>query len=160
MKFYKDEQNRLIQYNPETDIYKIRNTISKEDKRINKEDFKNLKAKEIKRSEFSRFMNIFFKNVKHSWDYKNVSFRKLDNFEGNEYSKMPKHFYSKENSVGYNYYGDLIMVYHWGKVYYFTWSYNGYPQGQLIEPTTMQIVRWAKPKNCAPIFNEHTKEIL
>jgi hypothetical protein len=162
MNYFKTEEY-LIQYNPETKVYKIRNTIKREDTRLTKEEFTALNPVKIKKDKFCELMNIYFKNVKHSWEYQGVHFRKLDNFEDNgwnmcvnyEFHKIPRH------SIGGKGWGDnLIMVYHWGKVYYFTFSYNGENRGQLIDPYTHNLVQWASPKHCAPIFNEDTKQII
>lgn len=167
MKIYKMEyfkaEDKLIQYNPLTKVYKIRNTIDKENKVISSDDFAKLKKFKINKVKFCTLMNVYFKKVKESWQYQGKPFRKLDNFEFDkkghlinyDYSKLPRHHVS-----GSEYYGDLFLVYHWGHVYYFTWSYNGYPQGRLINPSTMEVVRWAKPKNCAPIFDEIRKKII
>lgn len=161
MKFYKTECNKLIQFNPETGVYKQRNLTSKTVV-FSKEVFESMKSKQIKRDEFSRLMNIYFKDVNHSWTFEGKSYRKLDNFEDSGYriisnynggSDIPRH---KTGSMAYD---DMILVYHWGKVYYFTISYNGYKQGQLVDTKTLSHVRWAQAKHCAPIFDETRKKI-
>ena len=162
MKYYKNDE-RLIQFNPETGIYKVRNTISKnvEDKVLPLEVFNLLDKTQIKKDEFCRLMNIYFKNIKHSWEYDHSFFRKLDNFEESGSNLSSNYNLGKDvpyHEIGR--YDKYILVYHWGRVYYHTISYNGYKQGQLIDPKTMQIVRWAQLKNCAPIFNEGTKKIV
>ena len=64
MKHYiSEDQNILIQFNPETGVYKQRNHSSKELKHFTEKEFKSLNPKQIKRQEFSRLMNIHFKNV-------------------------------------------------------------------------------------------------
>ena len=153
----------LIQHNIETGVYKQRNHTSKEFKHFTKDEFALLDTKQIKRQEFSRLMNIHYKNVNHSWKYDHSYFRKLPNFESDDFrfianydiKSIPKH-----RIYGHEYLGEMILVYHWGKIYYFTISYNGYPQGQLVCPVTKNLVRWAKAKNCAPVFNEGTKRII
>lgn len=55
--------------------------------------------------------------------------------------------------------GKYVIVYHWGKVYYHTISYNGYDSGQLICPKTLSMVRWAKLKNCSPIMDITSNKI-
>lgn len=109
-------------------------------------------------------MNIFFKNVKHEWTFNGVNYKKIDNFEALGYSLSDN--YSLGKDVPFHiiedkkYFGNLILVYHWGKVYYHTISYNGYAQGQLICPRTFELVRWAQLKHCSPIFNTITKKII
>lgn len=163
MKFYKAD-DKLIQFNPETKVYKLRNTITTDDKRIAEDDFKSLNAKEIKRNEFSRLMNLYFKNIKHEWVYEHSHFKKIDNFEDNNHSFSSNYNLGKDvpyhKIEGKEYYGNLVLVYHWGRVYYHTISYGGYPQGQLICPKTHSIVRWARLKNCSPIMNINTKKII
>lgn len=162
MRYYKTNCGKLIQFNIETKVYKLRNTIQTTDKRISVEDFKNFNSIEIKKDEFSRLMNIYFKNVKHEWIHDGVKYRKIDNFEGkgillsDNYKigkDVPYHHISK-------YEKNYIIVYHWGKVYYHTISYNGYAQGQLIDIKTNKTVRWARLKNCAPIFDTVKKQIV
>lgn len=164
MKYYTSECGKLIQFNPETNVYKIRNSIEKTDKRLSLEEFNQLNTKSIKMPEFSRLMNIYFKNIKHSWVHNETNYRKLDNFETKDYNLSVNYVLGKD--VPYHelenkkYLGNLILVYHWGKIYYFTISYNGYEQGQLIDPYTLELVRWAQLKHCSPIFNEGTKKIV
>lgn len=158
MKYYIAEDKKLYQFNPETRVARLRSTIGKQV--IETSEFENLKKIEIKKQEFSRLMNLFFNNLKHEWEFEGVRYKKLPNFESNEhftctnyeFAKLPRH----KDHYGYS----LFLVYHWGRVYYFTWSYNGYPQGQLIDIKTDKVVRWAKPKHCAPILNIETNKIV
>ncbi len=162
MKYYKTE-DLLIQLNPETKVYKIRNNVGIETKLLTKEEFEASNAIEIKKPKLCELMNQYFKDVKHSWVYKGVRFKKLPNFEGNGINACTNYNFKKDilkHELEDKKYGKLAMVYHWGRVYYFTWSYNGYPQGQLINPTTLELVRWARPKHCAPILNEDTNVIV
>ena len=164
MKYYKSECDKLIQYNPETKVFKIRNTIERIDTRVSETDFNEMNCVEIKKSEFSRLMNIFFKNVDHKWVFDHSHFKKLGNFE-EENGCCPTNYLLGKKGVPYHviegkeYLGDLLLVYHWGKVYYHTISYNGYEQGQLVCTKTFKLVRWAKLKHCAPIQNKNSKRI-
>lgn len=163
MKYYKTNTDLLVQFNSESNIYKIRNIISKENHILSKNEFEALNPVLIKKQNFCEQMNVYFKNIKHKWIYNGVHFRKLDNFETKKWNlcanydwqKIPKH--TIENK---SYLGKLILVYHWGHVYYFTFSYNGESRGQLIEPKTFELVQWAQPKHCAPIFNVDIKKII
>lgn len=146
----------LYQFNSKTGIYRKRNTTDWIC--LNEDEFKALgEARRIKREEFSRLMNIFFKSFKHKWVFNGKNYRKLGNFEDTIYkaNEIPRH-----RIKGYEYLGNLVFVYHWGRVYFFTWSYNGYQQGQLICPKTMRLVRWARAKHCAPIMNIDSKVII
>jgi hypothetical protein len=162
MKYYKTE-GQLIQYNPETKVYKVRNNIERVDTRIATEDFEKLTKTEVKRNEFSRLMNVFFKDIKHHWVYDNTKFRKLPNFEASGSSLSSNYVLGKD--VPYHkieimpYVGNVVLVYHWGRIYYHTISYGGYAQGQLINPKTLEFVQWAQLKHCAPVFNIDTKKI-
>ena len=159
--FISEDKTKLIQFNPETGVYKQRNHDAKETNVFTEEEFIKLNPKKIKRQEFSRLMNIHYKNVKHSWIFDHTHYSKLPNFESDRhfliinYDNIPTH-----TIKGMEWLGKVYLVYHWGKVYYFTLSYNGYAQGQLICTKTNNIVRWARAKNCAPIFNEITKKIM
>lgn len=163
-RYYKTEDGKLISFNSTTNVYKWRNTIEKIDKRISTEDFQNLKTQELKLNEFSRLMNNFFKNVKHEWEYEGVKYRAIDNFESSKHAFSTNYILGKDipfhSFEQLKYIGQVIMVYHWGKVYYHTISYGGYPQGQLINPKTFDIVRWCQLKHCRPIFNTQTKKII
>ena len=164
MKYFKTS-DFLIQFNPETSVYKIRNTISTDvnDKVISEEKFNSLSPTQIKKTEFCRLMNIFFKNVKHEWVYNHTHFKKLDNFEESEFSLSSNYIIGKDipiHLVGTGTYKQrCILVYHWGRVYYHTISYGGYKQGHLIDLNTFDFVQWARLKNCSPIYNENTKII-
>lgn len=163
MKYYKTTEGQLIQYNPETKVYKVRNNIERVDTRIAAEDFEKLTKTEVKRNEFSRLMNVFFKDVKHHWEFGGTKFRKMPNFESNGYRLSTNYDLGKD--VPYHkiesmpYMGNVILVYHWGRIYYHSISYNGYAQGQLINPKTFELVRWAQLKHCAPVFNIDTKKV-
>ena len=159
MKYFKSECGKLIQYNHETGVYKIRNAIKHIDTRLTEEEVLNLNCVVVKKQEFSRLMNVFYKNVKHKWKFDYSTYRKLDNFE-DENSCLSSNYIlggkkGNHNSVPYH----VVLVYHWGNVYYHTVSYNGYEQGQLICMKTFKLVRWAKLKHCAPIMNTNTNRI-
>ena len=166
MKYYITDSGLLIRENPETKIIKVFNRTNKinvDNYIITPEDFINTNKKQIKSSKWNELMNIWFRDVKHEWKHEHSYYRKLDNFEqdGNYFSKnyilgkdIPFH-----TNPSKTYWGNFILVYHQGKVYYHTISYNGYPQGQLLDINTFQSVKWTRLKNCAPIFNENTKKI-
>ncbi len=66
--------------------------------------------------------------------------------------------YHNLKEVPYN--KNLVLVYHQGKVYYHTISYNGDRSGQLICPYTFEYVKWCRLKTCAPIFDIEAKKIV
>ncbi len=154
------ETGELINFNPETGTYRVLNR--KENQMLTKEDFALLKTKKLNVSKFSELVNIYFKNVKHEWIYQGEKFKKMPNFEANDYS------FSTNYKIGVDVpfhegvasYEKVILVYHWGKVYYHTISYNGYKQGQLIDSIKKDYVRWAQLKHCAPIFNITQNKIM
>lgn len=157
MRYYQAD-DKLIQFNPETNVYRIRNSIKNESKLLTEEDFKELIVTELKKQNFSEKMNVFFKNVKEQWIFKGTRYRKLDNFEVDRKGECTNYNLNdipKHNPLNgeYSWNKDFILVYHWGRVYLFNYSYNGYPQGQLFNADTGQVCQWCKPKNCAPIFN-------
>lgn len=169
MKYFKSECGKLIQYNHETNVYKTRNVIERIDTRLTEEEVLNLNCTVVKKQEFSRLMNVFYKNVKHEWKFDYSTYRKLDNFE-DENSCLSSNYIlggkkGNHNSVPYHviegkeHLVHVVLVYHWGKVYYHTVSYNVYEQGQLICTKTFNLVRWAKLKHCAPIMNTNSKRI-
>ena len=150
MIYYKSDSN-LILFNTNTKKYFITN---KEKKTIlTKEEFDSLNTEKIKKQKYCELMNNYFKSNKHKWEFNGQKFKKLDNFEINTfnfiYSKIPKH-----NNILRNY--NLILVYHWGKIYYMLVS-QYLPKAQLIDCNTLKIVRWVDIKNVSPIFNINTK---
>lgn len=169
MKYYVTEDNNLYQYNPETKVYKLRNSIERVDKRISEEDFNKLETSRVKDDEFFRLLNVYFKDVKHTWRFDGKKFRKLPNFEENNYSLSDNYVLGKDvpyhdlNKEGQNYYylQNMVLVYHWGRLYYHTVSYNGYKQGQLVTMDEKHdFVRWARLKHCSPVFCVDDKRII
>lgn len=162
MKYYSSDCGKYIKFNPETKVYRLGNTTLEKYRVVPIDEFNSLKTTEIKNSEYSRLMNIYFKYVQHEWEFEGVKYRKLENFEKKEYLLSANYNIGKDvplHDLG-NYKNNLILVYHWGKVYYHTIQYNGEGVGQLLCPYTLNYVRWAKLKNCAPIFNTVTKKIV
>ena len=160
MNYFKAD-NKLIQYNPDTKIYKIRNIIDGSGV-ISAEEFKSLNSQKITKQNFCHEMNVYFKNVDHEWEFQGNEYRKLDNFESNNMLFSANYKIGKD--IPYHEIGlfknTVILVYHWGKVYYHTISYNGYKQGQLICPYTNKILQWARLKHCAPVYNITRKKIM
>lgn len=152
-KYFKTEKC-LITHKVGSEWYKIENCNEPLDL-LNEEDFISLVAVQINKQEFARLMNIHFKNVTHHWKFDYTEYKKLPNFEIGDkiFNEMPRHEISK--------YCDAILVYHWGRVYYFILSGNYFPQGQLCNPFTKKTTgRWANIKNLAPIYNIGEKKIV
>ena len=151
----------LVTTNPESEhqIFRVRNTTER-GKIITPDQFHELKPRELKNQRFSELMNIYFRDIKHEWVHDYSRYRKLPNFEVNhrgsptnyKWEDLPKHQLP-------GWYGDMILVYHWGNIYYLQWSYNGYKSGQLADIYTQDHARWVRPQNCAPIFNIGTKKL-
>jgi hypothetical protein len=162
MKFY-TSNNLLIRENPETKIIRVCNRTNKiniDNHIITSDEFSQMEKKQVKKDKWSELMNNWFRSVKHEWIHDFSNFRKLDNFDfrlsSNYLLGKDVPYHKLENKP---YYGNLVLVYHWGKIYYHTVSYNGYPQGQLMDINTFKFVKWTRLKNCAPIFNVNTKKI-
>lgn len=112
--------------------------------------------KEIKNQEYSRLMNSYFRNLKDEWEYKPLgtsgkyqTFMKLPNFES------CADIYRRNNLVWHDIgsYNKALIVYHWGKIYYFLPMYGGIERGRLLDLTTKEQLRWTQARNVAPIFN-------
>ena len=124
---------------------------------INEDELMSIENKtKIKRQKFNELKNIYYSNIKEEWEYKGEKYRNLPNFDmectNYKWHQLPKY------KIGYN--DGLILVYHQGDVFYFNWSYGGYPNGQLFSTKDNRLVKWVKPKNCAPIFNINKKQIV
>lgn len=168
---YYEAGDLLIQHNRETGVYWIRNSVKLEDKRISKELFDSLADVErVKKQRFFELLNAYFKTVKHYWTYEGENYRKLDNFEIVDDSGIKSYGHFKctnydivklMHHTNKAHCGDnLILVYHWGHVYYMHYSYGGTKQSQLFDIKTGRQVKWTNAKNCAPIFNETKKVIM
>lgn len=152
MKYYKTDCGKLIKFNEQTSKYRV---TSSPREFILQEDFILLNTKEIKLNEFSRLMNEHYSIVKDNWIYNGIKYQNLDTFGSSKYFigvDVPFHTIPHNNHV--------VLVYHWGKVYYHTVSYNGDRNGQLFDIQTGQYVRWANIKNCSPILNMDTQQII
>ena len=165
--YYKTDCKKLIQYNENTDTFSIRNETKKVDKRISINEFRLLNTTIIKSQEFCRLMNIHFNSIKDSWMFDGTEYQSLDNFEYKDYNLSDNYNLGKEvpfHEIPSRYNPDhkrnMILVYHWGKVYYHDISYNGEMTGSLYDTKTLKSVQWCKLKHCAPIFNKLTKKIM
>lgn len=151
--FYKTDCGKLIQYNKQTNVYKIRNTIERIDSRVSVDDFEKMKSTQIKRELFSKLMNEYFSNVEHQWEYNGKKFKKINNFKSNGVTLSENYVLGKDIPLHkINDYEKYILVYHWGKVYYHNITYGGYKSGCLICTKTGKMVRWAQLRHCAPIL--------
>lgn len=150
MKYFLTTDDKLLQLNPETGVYRLRNTIERDKEVISKETFDSFDKKQIKKDEFSRLMNIYFKGVKHEWEYDSKKFRKMDNFGVTDYilgKDVPFHKLEKFQ------YDRLILIYHWGRIYYHLINYGGYGVAQLVCSRTHKLLnRWVRLKHASPIF--------
>ena len=159
--YYKTDCDKLVQYNENTDTFSIRNDIKLVDKRISFNEFLLLNSTIIKSQEFSRLMNIYFNSIKEKWVFEGSEYQSLDNFEFKDYNLSHNYIIGKE--VPYHNpenKRNMVLVYHWGKVYYHDISYNGEMTGSLYDTKTLKSVQWCKLKHCAPIFNKLTKKIM
>lgn len=157
MTHYKAETGELINFNPKTKIYKVKN--HKKPFEISEDDFKKLVVVKIKHEKFCELMNIYFRDIKHNWKFDYTEYSKMDNFScdnhfiGKNYNwnDIPKH------KIGFF---NTILVYHWGKVWYLCMDGCYFPKGQLIDPYTGKLTnRWIHLKNVAPIYNHGKKQI-
>ncbi len=159
MKYYKTDE-LLIQLNPDTGIYRVKNTVAKGNKTITKEEFELLGAIQIKKEKFCELMNNFFRHIKHEWEFEHSSYKKLDNFDKNGKSSGFSYWDLPEHSQGRDYLDTLRLVYHWGRVYYFLYGGNYCPRGQLLDIKTLKLLQWAHIKNVAPLFNTDIKSLV
>ena len=159
MHYFKTKENLLIQFNEKTNIFKARSFVGRKDTRIPKEQFILEDTTRIKKQEFCRLMNVFFRNIKDEWLFEDIKFKKIDNFEFNKngecinydlYNDIPLHrVFDSINQQGY------IKVYHWGKIYYYEFY-----RKRLLCIKTLKHLQYASLKNCSPIFNKTTKKII
>lgn len=154
MKYFESEDGRLVQFFDDQKIYRIKNTIDRNND-LTEEEFNSLKVQQVKKARFNALLNNYFRRIKHSWTFEGTKYRKIDNFEVDS-NGDPTNY--KLTDFQPNEYGH-ILVYHRGQVFRFNWSYNGYEQGQLFNSRTGVFVKWTRPKNCSPVFNEDTKSI-
>lgn len=151
---YYQSKNNLIQYSPIHNTYRIMNTLDKKDNLLSKEEFDNLKPKQLDKQDFFRLMNKFYKETKLEWEFEGEKFRKLDNFDKNGNSnktnlkELPNH--------NFEIYKDAKLVFYRGRVYYLL---RTYPRCILFFTNGKNYVR-TSITNVAPIFNITKKEIV
>ena len=135
--------------------YYIKNSLLYKDWAIPLDFFKELKTIRIKKNEFNRMLNDNWRNITDEWEYDGIWFKKLPNYTSMaDTNNQPRHIVPD-----YHLPYEFIKVYHHGGVYYFyDVKYNG--KGMLWDMRTMKEICWANIKNCAPILNKFTKEII
>lgn len=125
---------------------------------ISLDDFNALDKNKIKSHKANEILNNYYKNINDTWLYNNGKYKKMPNFEkidgkiNGNYPSLPFH--------DIHVYGKCYLVWHRGKVYYHSISYNGCDNGHLIDTKTMNSVKWCSLKNCAPIKNLQTGELM
>lgn len=166
--YYKTECGKIIVHYRDKDIYVHKNDIKKDDKSISKEYFETLKSTKIKKNDYNRMMNEWFKDIHDEWTYKGHDYVSKDNFKTDGKSLSTNYVIGRDvpfhdiNEPGEDYYylKHLILVYRQGKVYYHTISYGGYKTGQLVDVNTHKLVGWCQLKHCAPVFDKTIKKII
>jgi len=155
MKYYQTTCGKLVKHFEEKDFFVVTNDVKLKDKHLSVEEFEKMQKTQIKNQIYSKLMNDYYRTVKESWSFEHKNYRNLANFSPDIEYNMPRH-----NIDGLPYKDRLIMVYHWGKRYYYLSNHNSNGRGQLICTKSHKVVRWARLKNCAPIFDEDLKRIV
>lgn len=149
MKFYLTPGGQLIEHSPEFNQYRHRNRVGPGLGLLEPAEVAVAEWRELKRARFSQQMNEYFRSVEDSWTYRGEHFRKLPNYDGEARPRQPQH--APDN---------LFLVYHWGQLYLFQYSYGGFDVGKLYDRKTGNFARWAKPRHCAPVYNESRKQLI
>jgi len=144
--------------------YKLKSTYE-HNAFLSENDFSNSNPIKIKKQIYLESLNKWFKESKHKWKHNGTNFRRLDNFEMKGYysnitnydiQKIPKH-----NIGDISFKTSCIIVLYQNTIYYTFFCSNYYPQMQLIDFKTKQLVgKWTHIKNLCPIFNVDKKEII
>lgn len=150
---YYQAKNKLIQYSPIHNTYRIMNTLDKNNL-LSKEEFNSLEPKQLDKDLFYKLMNQYYRDIKLEWEFEGERFRKLDNFD------------KKGNSSGINVkdlphhtveiYKNAKLVFYRGLVYYLL---HEYPRCILYFTNGKGCIR-TSITNIAPIFNVTKKEIV
>lgn len=157
--FYKTDMGIVIK---DKDSIRVKSCYKKTV--LSQEEFETSNPKKINKHKYLEELNRFFKNDKFSWEHNGVKFRKLENFECNEWGRIINYNDSKDipmHDIGKEYIGLCMIVLYHGRLYYTFFSANYYPQMQLIDFHTKELTgKWTNIKNLAPIFNCETKTII
>lgn len=164
IRYYITECDKLIKLYCDHMTYVYMNTISTSDKRLTKSQFDSFRTKQLKKCDYNKLMNEFFKTVEHEWTHNGDRYRKLENFVQTEtvcdnYALGNQIHYHSICIANSNYKQDCIVVYYRGRIFYHTLMYQGDYRGQLIDMLTLKRVGWTSLKNCAPIVKLSNNKI-
>jgi hypothetical protein len=155
--YYKTEDNDLIVFNSENNIYTLKSTINLDNK-IDNDYFKTIVSKKINKNKFRELLNKYFKKIKHKWKFEHVWYEKLPNLNINDgdikerIEKIPLHSIDKHKCYNYMYYQ--------GRVVLALLFYNSENQCILYSPHDGKNRGWTSINNLAPILNLETNQII
>lgn len=160
LEFYKTDLGIVIKDN--TSI-RLKSTYKK--KILSEEEFISSNPIKINKHKYSEELNNYFKNTKYEWEYESIKFKKLDNFEFNNNGISISNYNIEKDlhfhDFGISWLGKCIIVMYHGILYYTFFNGNYFPQMQLIDFKTKELVgKWTNIKNLAPVFNKTTKKII
>lgn len=142
----------LVTYHKEKDNYCIE-TSKNGRTNIPKNDFLYLTPVQISKRKFYEKLNLFYENVKDTWFHNGIRYKNEPNFEGyfdERISTQPKH-----NIAGVR---NCILVYHHGSLKY---AYQFSKEKVLLfNFRTHKFESRTSIRNCAPIQNTSTKQII
>lgn len=130
---------------------------------LTNDEFDNSNPVKISKGKYLEELNTFFKNFKIEWNHNGCQYKKMDNFDMGKYS-VENYNLTKDipmHDIGKSYLGKCFIVMYKGRLYYTFLSGNYFPQMQLVDFHTKELVgKWTSIKNLAPIFNKTTKQII
>jgi hypothetical protein len=130
---------------------------------LTEDEFNGSNPVKISKAKYAEELNTFFRNDKFEWTHEGTKFRKMENFEMGQWS-VTNYNFPKDipmHDIGKSYLGKCFIVVYHGRLYYTFLSGNYFPQMQLVDFHTKDLVgKWTNIKNLAPIMNKTTKKII
>jgi len=124
-------------------------------KEISESEFLCANPVRITKQDYLMEMNYYFRNTPHEWEYNGEVFCRGANFSRDfKIDKLPKHDINKI-------FGHCYLVMYRNRIYYTFISANYYPQMQLVDFHTKELLgKWTNVRNLAPVINKKTGKYL
>lgn len=153
---YYESGKLLLSHNLDTQVVRVRNIIGAKKLIFTMEEFDKMPKTLLKKERFNELLNNHFRNSREDWEKDGVKFRSMENFDTDKlgnltnytFSKLPKYYIDTKD-----YYAEVTLVYHQGRVYYMEWGTPGSERCRLIDAINYTLLKWVRPRNCSPVMN-------
>jgi len=151
IEFYKTDLGLVLK---NEDLIQVKSTYVR--KNLTLDEFNNSNPVKLKKHKYSEELNKYFNTTSHEWEYLGTKFKKINLFNNElDITKAPIH------NIGIAYLQNCRLVMYHDKLYYTFFNGNYYPQMQLIDFKTKQLIgKWTNVRNLALVFNKDKKIIV